>query len=55
MSDSTSEPDSAKMIEYATGLNILPSSPSSVSSGRNTITMIAMPDDTGTVTSFTAR
>ncbi len=55
VSESTSEPDSAKTIVSATGLKSLPSSPCSVSSGRNTITMIAMPEATGSVTSRTAR
>ena len=48
VSESTSEPDSANTIDSATGLNSLPSSPCSASSGRNTMTMIAMPEATGT-------
>lgn len=41
-------------IASATGINSLPSSPCSVSSGRNTMTMMPMPEVTGTTTSRNA-
>ena len=43
------------MMDSATGTNIFPSSPCSVTSGRKTMTMIMMPEATGSVTSRTAR
>jgi hypothetical protein len=55
VSDSSSEAASAKTMVSATGTNSLPSSPCRVSSGRNTVTMIRMPEVTGVATSRTAR
>ncbi len=52
VSASSSELPSANTIASATGMNSLPSRPCSVSSGRNTITMMTMPEVTGTTTSL---
>jgi hypothetical protein len=55
VSESMSEPASAKQIVSASGANILPSRPESVNSGRNTMTMMSTPESTGTPTSAAAR
>jgi hypothetical protein len=55
VSDSSSELASANTMVSATGTNSLPSSPCRVSSGRNTMMMIRMPEATGTATSRVAR
>ncbi|OIQ68169.1 hypothetical protein GALL_502430 [mine drainage metagenome] len=49
----SSDAPSANTMVSATGLNSLPSSPSRLSSGRNTMAMIATPDSTGAATSPT--
>ena len=55
VSASNSEPASAKMMASATGMNSLPSSPCSVSSGTKTMMMISTPEATGSSTSHTER
>ncbi len=44
----------AKTIVRATGVNSLPSSPESISSGENTMIMIIVPENTGVATSLQA-
>ena len=55
VSDSSSEPVSAKMTVSAIGRNIFPSTPCSARIGRCTIVMIATPKTTGRRTSSVAR
>jgi tRNA-splicing ligase RtcB len=55
VSDSSSEPPSAKLIVSATGANSFPSRPCNESSGRKTIIMMPIPAVTGTEISRTAR
>ena len=54
MSDRISEPSNANEIVKASGLNILPSNPSSVNSGKNTMMIMKMPKTIGRPTSFAA-